>query len=284
MVVRNRIAYLSKLARDGAKLLFTVSVNPATGVQKFRVLCDKTVQVSMDMQFSSFAMLDLLTALNLSHRVADRGHRHSNGISEVTFFASGKVTSGITTSTGVDQVSNAVNLECRGSEVVTAGVISATIASEILLSSSTAPATSSHEAGEVEIVTAAAAAATAFSAVSPLVDDSVDVGELIMRSPHEVAKGSVLERLVAYSTRSHCENLPSFTAKSNAFLAWKRQRRLCSGVGGTAGASGKPGTGGSASDGGDLPCTDGVADDEYAAAIAIARLNRVLSAFSSKQR
>ena len=85
MVVLNRIAYLRELAGHGAKLLFTISVNPSTGVQKFKVLCDPTVQVFEDMQFSSFAILDLLSSFNSSHRVADRGHKHSNGISEITF-------------------------------------------------------------------------------------------------------------------------------------------------------------------------------------------------------
>ena len=89
MVVLNRVAYLRNLAQCGAKLTFSVSVNPATGVQKFKVVIDTSVQIPIEQQCCSLYMLDLLSNLCVSHRVADKGHKHTSGISEVSFYITG---------------------------------------------------------------------------------------------------------------------------------------------------------------------------------------------------
>ena len=82
MVVLNRVAYLRNLEQYGAKLTFSVSVNPATGVQKFKVVIDTSILIPIEQQSCTLYMLDLLSNLCVSHRVADKGHKHTNGISK----------------------------------------------------------------------------------------------------------------------------------------------------------------------------------------------------------
>jgi len=86
MVVLNRIAYLRGLAQFGAKFIFSVSVNPETGVQKIKVVIDPSFTIPLDQQFCTLSMLEFLTQLCFSHKVADKGHKHTSGISEVIFF------------------------------------------------------------------------------------------------------------------------------------------------------------------------------------------------------
>ena len=86
MVVLNRIAYLRSLAQFGAKFVFSVSVNPVTGVQKIKVVVDPSCTIPLDQQFCTLNMLEFLAQLCFSHKVADKGHKHSSGISEVIFF------------------------------------------------------------------------------------------------------------------------------------------------------------------------------------------------------
>ena len=86
MVVLNRIAYLRGLAQFGAKFIFSVSVNPVTGVQKIKVVIDPSCTIPLDQQFCTLNMLEFLAQLCFSHKVADKGHKHTSGISEVAFF------------------------------------------------------------------------------------------------------------------------------------------------------------------------------------------------------
>ena len=86
MVVQNRISFLRGLAHSGAKLTFVVTVNPSTGVQKVKILADPSCQIPLEQQCCTLGMLDMLTAQCNTHRVADRGHKHSSAISEVIFY------------------------------------------------------------------------------------------------------------------------------------------------------------------------------------------------------
>ena len=73
MVVLNRVAYLRNLAQHGAKMTFSVSVNPATGVQQFKVFIDTSIQIPIEQQSCTLCMLSFLSNLCVSHRVADKG-------------------------------------------------------------------------------------------------------------------------------------------------------------------------------------------------------------------
>ena len=91
MVVLNRISFLRRLAEFGAKCVFSVSVNPATGMQKIKVNVDPSVQIPTAQQFCTLQMIEFLSSLCLTHRVTDKGHKHSNGKSEVVFYIGGNV-------------------------------------------------------------------------------------------------------------------------------------------------------------------------------------------------
>jgi hypothetical protein len=88
MVVLNRISYLRGLAQNGAKLLITLSANAQTGVQKVKVLVDPKQRSSN--QSCALGMLDLVALWHKSHKIADKGHRHTNGMSEVSFYITTK--------------------------------------------------------------------------------------------------------------------------------------------------------------------------------------------------
>ena len=82
----NRIAYLRGLALHGAKLTFSVSINGSTGIQKVKVVVDPREHIPMQLQYCTISMLDWLLELNNTHHIADKGHRHSSGVSEVAFY------------------------------------------------------------------------------------------------------------------------------------------------------------------------------------------------------
>ena len=86
MVVLNRIAYLRGLAQYGARLTFSVSVNASTGIQKIKVIVDPSGQIPLDEQYCTLGMLDFLTTLCATRSVADKGHKHTCGTSEVAFY------------------------------------------------------------------------------------------------------------------------------------------------------------------------------------------------------
>ena len=88
MVVANRIAYLRCLAQHGAKLTFSVSINENTGIQKVKVVVDPSQHIAMQLQFCTMGMLDWLMEICITHQVADKGHKHSSGMSEVGFYIS----------------------------------------------------------------------------------------------------------------------------------------------------------------------------------------------------
>jgi hypothetical protein len=85
MVVAARIAYVRKLLEFGAKVSCSISFNPTTQVEKVRLLIDPTVHIDADWQVGAAIALDYLECASVHARIADRGHRHSSGISEVVF-------------------------------------------------------------------------------------------------------------------------------------------------------------------------------------------------------
>jgi hypothetical protein len=88
MVVKNRLAYLRQLASQGAKLTTTVSTNPATQIEKVRIIVEPDVKVLQACQCLTFMVLDMLSSACDIYHVADRGHRNSKGASEVVFYIS----------------------------------------------------------------------------------------------------------------------------------------------------------------------------------------------------
>ena len=92
MVVSNRIAYLRNLLQHGAKLTFTASVNPSTGMQKFKIIVDPSTHVPAEQQFCALHMLDYLGTLCSFCRIVDKGHKHSDGRSEVLLYITGSST------------------------------------------------------------------------------------------------------------------------------------------------------------------------------------------------
>ena len=91
MVVLNRISFLRRLAELGAQCVFTVSVNSATGVQKVKVNINPSVRIPCAQQFCTLQMIEFLFSLCLTHVVSDKGHKHSNGKSEMVFYITGTV-------------------------------------------------------------------------------------------------------------------------------------------------------------------------------------------------
>ncbi len=83
MVVAHHISYLRHLASLGTQIFFTVSVNLISGIQKFKIIADPTKIIPLGQQHCTYEMLELLSRINMSHSIADKGHKHSNGQSEV---------------------------------------------------------------------------------------------------------------------------------------------------------------------------------------------------------
>ena len=88
MVVQNRITYLKKLLEHGAKMVVTSCCNEATLIEKIRFHIYPQVQVPWEKQTFVMYALDWIAVAVDTLSVADRGHRHSDGHSEVTFFIS----------------------------------------------------------------------------------------------------------------------------------------------------------------------------------------------------
>jgi hypothetical protein len=68
-------------------------VNPETQIEKLKVVVNASVQIHPALQGGAFAMLTYLEQMLHSAHVADRGHRHTDGKSEVCFFISRAVAS-----------------------------------------------------------------------------------------------------------------------------------------------------------------------------------------------
>ena len=88
MVVDGRIAFCRSLLRRGARFTCSVTTNPATAMEKVKLLIDSSVVVAPELQGGAHSVLDFLATASSLYAVADRGHRHSNGISEVSFLIS----------------------------------------------------------------------------------------------------------------------------------------------------------------------------------------------------
>eukprot|EP00929_Paragymnodinium_shiwhaense_P010188 TRINITY_DN11471_c0_g4_i1.p1 TRINITY_DN11471_c0_g4~~TRINITY_DN11471_c0_g4_i1.p1 ORF type:complete len:298 (+),score=50.48 TRINITY_DN11471_c0_g4_i1:101-994(+) len=86
MVVAHRIAYIKRLMQSGTYVAVSVSVNPATQVQKFKVIIDEKTQVHPDHQICVQMVIELLASMTDLFCIADKGHRHSTGRSEVLFY------------------------------------------------------------------------------------------------------------------------------------------------------------------------------------------------------
>ena len=88
MVVSERLRYLRCLLSRGAKVSCSVTSNPSTGVQKIKVMVDPSVRVEPHLQMCTAMVLDIVETALHHYAVADRGHKHSSGISQVCFFVS----------------------------------------------------------------------------------------------------------------------------------------------------------------------------------------------------
>ena len=86
MVIKNRIAHLRRLLEMGAKITATVTSNPANSTEKIKLIVNPEVKIGMSHQFLVSQVLVMLDQCCDNAYVADRGHRHSNGHSEVCFY------------------------------------------------------------------------------------------------------------------------------------------------------------------------------------------------------
>ena len=103
MVVLNRVAYLRKLLLHGAKFVCTSATNAETLNEKIRIHVYPEVRVECRYQTSASSMLDYIMAVCGSLHVADRGHRCSDGHSEVSFIIShGKLSKSKATNSDAD--------------------------------------------------------------------------------------------------------------------------------------------------------------------------------------
>jgi hypothetical protein len=87
MVVAARISYIRSLLSHGAKVVCTVSLNRVTCVEKVKVIVDPAIHVCT-VQPGAEMMLDYLEHSSTTAHVADRGHKHSKGQSEIVFYIS----------------------------------------------------------------------------------------------------------------------------------------------------------------------------------------------------
>ena len=101
MVVKNRIAYLRRLLHHKAKINVSITTNPTTGVEKVKVVVDPSTPMGVAQQLLAAATLDMLDNACLERPVADKGHKHSNGVSEVQFFLSPMTKNVVTSYSGV---------------------------------------------------------------------------------------------------------------------------------------------------------------------------------------
>eukprot|EP00933_Yihiella_yeosuensis_P010717 TRINITY_DN11752_c1_g2_i1.p1 TRINITY_DN11752_c1_g2~~TRINITY_DN11752_c1_g2_i1.p1 ORF type:complete len:285 (-),score=44.71 TRINITY_DN11752_c1_g2_i1:172-1026(-) len=88
MVVKNRIAYLKGCLSHGAKLVASVTSNPKTGIQKVKIVVDPSTRIEPQKQWCANSVLDMVAHACDACHVADKGHRHSSGLSEVHFYIS----------------------------------------------------------------------------------------------------------------------------------------------------------------------------------------------------
>ena len=86
MVVTNRVSYLRSLLMYGAKMTACISTNQDTFVQKIKLTVDPAIRVEPAHQGCILALLDMIQSLAGHAHIADKGHKHSSGISEVVFY------------------------------------------------------------------------------------------------------------------------------------------------------------------------------------------------------
>ena len=88
MVVANRVAYLKRLLVSDTKLVATASANSITLNEKIRIHVYPQTHIAAMHQSFVAHILDMLLLAVDTHPVADRGHKHSDGHSEVSFVIS----------------------------------------------------------------------------------------------------------------------------------------------------------------------------------------------------
>eukprot|EP00929_Paragymnodinium_shiwhaense_P062301 TRINITY_DN3110_c0_g1_i1.p1 TRINITY_DN3110_c0_g1~~TRINITY_DN3110_c0_g1_i1.p1 ORF type:complete len:338 (-),score=35.96 TRINITY_DN3110_c0_g1_i1:333-1346(-) len=93
MVVLLRLSHLQGLLRSGVRISASTSYNPATGVEKVRLIVHHDDILPIHAQRTTALILDMLAASCETHCVADRGHRHSKmtrsqlaGCSDIAFY------------------------------------------------------------------------------------------------------------------------------------------------------------------------------------------------------
>ena len=88
MVVVSRVDYCRVLLQRGAKVVCTLTSNPATAIEKVKIVIDPNVRIEPYLQTGAVFCLDHVSQASISYHVADRRHKHSSGISEVCFYIS----------------------------------------------------------------------------------------------------------------------------------------------------------------------------------------------------
>jgi hypothetical protein len=85
MVILDRLVHIRTLILHGAKVMCNTACNPINKIERVRISVDPNVRIEASFQQTSLHLIDsLIQAVGVYH-VADRGHRHSGGISVVTF-------------------------------------------------------------------------------------------------------------------------------------------------------------------------------------------------------
>ncbi len=85
MVVHARIRYLLNLLHHGAKLTAIVTSNAQTATQKVKILIDPSMRIEAKLQQCALSVLEMVQKANTEYYVADKGHMHTSGKSDVQF-------------------------------------------------------------------------------------------------------------------------------------------------------------------------------------------------------
>ena len=88
MVVLARLNYIRQLLLHGAKVTASISSNPETSIEKIKIIISPSVRISPADQLCVCCVLDVVERAHWEFKVADKGHKHSNGDSEVVFYVS----------------------------------------------------------------------------------------------------------------------------------------------------------------------------------------------------
>lgn len=126
--MRSRIDYVRGLLFHGGKLTCTVNTNPTTEIEKIKMVINPAIRVEPSLQICAASLLNYVECAISTFCVADRGHRHSSGISEVIFYISrGSRTQASSSEAGANSLGRvglpaAQDLPVAGAEPVSADI------------------------------------------------------------------------------------------------------------------------------------------------------------------